>query len=611
MRKMPEIESTSRDRVLAAFAAGAFGDALGWPMEDRGNRVGGTSKVKPSPQLVPWRRREGGGFASHEQEIAAGTYSDDTQLLLAVARSRLRGEDWYRHLTEAELPLWLLYERGGGGASKRSASSWARGRPPWHHSHKEAAVVRYFAAGGNGAAMRCLPHVLVDRSSRDFGRLIPYLDADALATHGHPRAIVGSRVFAWALWWALERRQSLAFGELLERAIDGVSEWAVPPRPPEDWQVAQAEVAPRWPHQWEGAVEESLRHLRSMRNRMVHGALVLDDEALAEIGVFGKEGGAGTVTAAAALFLATRYTSQPLQGLLASAFLRNADSDTIASMAGSLLGVLAGGDWLRGLPRGLQDADYLAGVGSALLGEGPEQPIPSFRWQMSIRTEIYAALNESRSGAELELPVFGRASIRDVGDHETRSTTFVRSWDLETELGQTIQIKRYDKGKDGRPRWVPLPGASRPDPRERPGPSAPIPPPAAPASAPAPKRRAGLVRAVADLELAGRFYEEFAGLRRERRSESFVSFGWLALELADAGGDRAQLSLPDEEELAGSRQAIRVYIDGSILEQRHLQISRAGLRVGPLEDAAGGARFRCSDPDGYVVEFRAHNGASA
>jgi catechol 2,3-dioxygenase-like lactoylglutathione lyase family enzyme len=115
---------------------------------------------------------------------------------------------------------------------------------------------------------------------------------------------------------------------------------------------------------------------------------------------------------------------------------------------------------------------------------------------------------------------------------------------------------------------------------------------------------------VADLDLAGRFYEEFAGLRRERRSESYVSFGWLALELSEPGRDHDQLSLPDEEELAGSRQAIRVYIDGPLLEQRHLQISRAGLRVGPLEDSEGGPRFRCSDPDGYVVEFRAHNGAS-
>ena len=338
MSKMPETESITRDRAAAAFIAGAVGDALGWPMEDRGNRVGGTSKVQPAPRLVPWVRREGGGYAPHEQEIPAGTYSDDTQLLLAVARSRLRGDDWYRHLVEAELPLWLLYERGGGGASKRSANSWARGKPPWDLSHKDEALLRYFRAGGNGAAMRCLPHVLIDGKARAFERLLPYLDADGLATHGHPRAIVGSRIFAWALWWALDRRQSLSFGELLERSIDSVPQWASIPDLPDDWREAQTRVAPRWPSEWEAAVEESLRFLRSMRNQMAHGALVLDDETLAGIGVFSREGGAGTVTAVAALFLATRYTSQPLQGLLAAAFLRNADSDTIASMAGSLLG---------------------------------------------------------------------------------------------------------------------------------------------------------------------------------------------------------------------------------------------------------------------------------
>ena len=500
---MPETESTTRDRTLAALMAGALGDALGWPMEDRGNRVGGTANVDPSPRLVSWRRREGGGFAPHEQEIPAGTYSDDTQLLLAVARSRLRGEDWYRHLTQAELPLWTLYERGGGGASKRSASSWARGKPPWDASHKEAARIRYFAAGGNGAAMRCLPHVLLGRGSADFRLLVPYLDADGLATHGHPRAIVGSRLFAWVTWWALERRDSLGFGELLDLASGAVSEWAPPPRASEDWYEAQAQIAPRWPEEWDRAVDESLQYLRVVRNRMMHGALVLDDEALAEIGVFGKEGGAGTVTSVAALFLASRYASQPLQGLLASAFLRNADSDTIASMAGSLLGALAGNEWLRGLPGGLQDLGYISSVGSALVGELSASPVPSFRWEMSMRSEIYAALNEALPGREFGLPLFGRSLIREIYDHETRSTTFVRSWDIETELGQSIQIKRYDKGKNGQPRWVSLRRRSVSDTRAASGAVDAAPPPSS--DTPAPRRRAGLVRSVADLELAGRF----------------------------------------------------------------------------------------------------------
>lgn len=586
--------------------AGAVGDALGWPMEDRGNRVGGTAKVQPAPRLVPWARREGGGFAPHEQEIPAGTYSDDTQLLLAVARSRLRGDDWYRHLVEAELPLWLLYERGGGGASKRSANSWARGKPPWHASHKEDARIRYFHAGGNGAAMRCLPHVLADGKAGAFDRLLPYLDADGLATHGHPRAIVGSRILAWALWWSLDRRQSLAFGELLERSIDSVAQWALLPDPSEDWREAQAQVAPGWPSEWDAAVEESLHFLRNMRNRMVHGALVLDEETLSEIGVFSKEGGAGTVTAVAALFLATRYTSQPLQGLLAAAFLRNADSDTIASMAGSLLGALAGGDWLRGLPRELQDGSYLGEIGSALISGGPSE-VPSFRWSMSMRTEIYAHLNDVRAGEEMALPLFGRARIADIQDYETRSTTYVRSWDFATELGQSITIKRYDKGKDGGPRWIPLPGRGSPSRGSKRHPKGEA--SAVGALEATDQRRAGLVREVADLEVASRFYEEVVGLRRERRTETFVSFGWLALELSDAS--QRQLSIPGRDELAESRQAIRVYIDGDVLSDRHRVLSEAGLRVGPLIPGENGRRFRCSDPDGYVVEFRGRNGASS
>ncbi len=580
---MQVTSSLTRERARASFLAWAIGDAMGWPMEDRGNRVGGTAKVKPVPRLVPWVRREGGRYAPHEQRIPAGTYSDDTQLLLAVARSRLRGDDWYRHLVEAELPVWLLYERGGGGALKRSATSWARGRAPWDLEQKQEAAARYFDAGGNGAAMRCMPHVLVGREVRHFASICEYLDADGLATHGHPRALVGSRVLAWALWWALGRRESLGYGELLDRAVEAAPEWSALPSPPGDWTDAQEEVAPRWEIDWGVAVDETLRYLTVARKSMAHGAIAMDRKALEQIGLFGKERGAGTVSAVAALFLATRYTSQPLQGLLSAAFLRNTDSDTVASMTGALLGGLAAGDWLGELPREIQDAKYLDAM-ARCLAEGNAPEPPSLRWEMPMRTHLYRRLDEAKPGGPIDLPIFGASRIKEIEDHQTRSASFVRSWDVDAELGQTVLIKRYERGKDGKPRWRPLPGTAKP---------------AAKA-----KRRAGLVREVADLEASCRFYEDVVGLARERASGNFVSFGWLALELGEGRDSAGQLSLPTEEELDVSRQSIRIYLDTSAILSLQPELRRAGLRVGPVSEEEGAARFRCADPDGYVVEFR-------
>jgi hypothetical protein len=55
------------------------------------------TRLSSMPRLVPWMRREGGRSAPHEQAIPAGAYSDDTQLLLTVARRS-------RH--EPETPGW-------------------------------------------------------------------------------------------------------------------------------------------------------------------------------------------------------------------------------------------------------------------------------------------------------------------------------------------------------------------------------------------------------------------------------------------------------------------------------------------------------------------------
>src|SRR3954451_12278840 len=112
-------------RAAAAMLFAACGDALGWPVEPRGRRVGGTSGLKPRLAFIDWRRREGGGYAPFQRRIPSGTYSDDTQLMLAVARSLTQGKDWREHLPRFELPALTLYELGGGGAIRSACRSWA------------------------------------------------------------------------------------------------------------------------------------------------------------------------------------------------------------------------------------------------------------------------------------------------------------------------------------------------------------------------------------------------------------------------------------------------------------------------------------------------------
>ena len=140
-------ERPSRQRYVGAIVGGAFGDALGWPHEQRATPALARGKLG----LESWLKRSGGRFQPHTEMLAPGAYSDDTQLVLAVARARLSGNKWWQRLAETELPFWLFYERGGGGATLRAARSLLRGILPWEG--KALDREKYFAAGGNGAAM--------------------------------------------------------------------------------------------------------------------------------------------------------------------------------------------------------------------------------------------------------------------------------------------------------------------------------------------------------------------------------------------------------------------------------------------------------------------------
>ena len=206
------LEVRPRSKPEGAFVAAAAGDALGWPQEIRGKALGSpptTAKL----DFSSWSRLDGGRFYRHEQRIKAGEYSDDTQLMLAVARCRpIPNIGWWSSFTRTELPLWSLYQRGGGVATKRAARSWSRGVPPWAGDESNI-VVQYFNAGGNGVAMRVIPHAIYYAHDDDPFLLMRDIFLDGIATHGHPRALVGAAAYGFAAWWYLRSRETISYGE--------------------------------------------------------------------------------------------------------------------------------------------------------------------------------------------------------------------------------------------------------------------------------------------------------------------------------------------------------------------------------------------------------------
>jgi ADP-ribosylglycohydrolase/catechol 2,3-dioxygenase-like lactoylglutathione lyase family enzyme len=602
---IPDAVRRSEGVMLGA----AVGDALGWPQEDRSGRIGGQRGIEPRLDFVAWRRREGGRFQAHEEDIAPGSYSDDTQLILAVARCVLRGDDWWQAWTQRELPFWLLYERGGGGATKRAAASWARGKEPWRDRDPK----RYFQAGGNGVAMRVLPHSLFCADASSFDSIAARITADGVATHGHPRALVGALVYGFVLWRALQRTDVLRYGELIAEAAAS-SEWTgfrLPSDIARDWVgEASAVLGQDYETVWAQTVKEMQRLLEESLGGIERGSLAVDRQTLERLGCFDRQfRGAGTVTTAGAMFLASRYAAQPTQGVLAAAFAHSADTDTLASMAGGILGAVNGSEWLNGLARQLEDAAYVRRLAARLAIRAVEPGDPVDSWRPNTQQRFWKEFERAEVGMRVTLPDGREGEIADTVEHTSRLRTVkARTWVVATADGQTLHLKRVRR----------VPSVETAADVET---AAEVPPRGRLDREP----RIGVVLQVTDIERARHFYADVVGLEITKDSPRYIVFGGrLALEAADrnAHAERRdeqaeQLELtqtvskepsPTDEELFRHRLAITVYLLPEELEATKERVSDTGLKLTAFAIRASRRAFRCLDPEGHVLEFRERNG---
>ena len=438
-------------KAEGAFLALAAGDALGWPQEIRWKTRGNPAMESVQVEFKEWTRRSGGRFHPYEEVIRPGEYSDDTQLTLAVARSRANhGSEWWKAFVRTELPLWTLYERGGGGATKRAANAWVRGHAPWK-SRKKESVRQYFAAGGNGVAMRVLPHALFLAGEETPAALMHDVVLDGSATHGHPRALVGAAVYAHAAWFLIRRRGTLRFGELLDSLIDDASGWSAFPRPNREkgtWFEAADQTTRGYELIWNQTVREMRELLETARKGIRAGALADDHAILEDLGCFGRTKGAGTSSAAAATYLAARHAAQPRQAILRAAFEEGADTDTLAAMAGGLVGCLAGIEWIPEPWLRVQDAGYLRRIASRL-ARGPDgadqRPVKPLADPRSVFSQLVSTV-----GQEMILSGSIRVRATVLPDPKPIAKSIkVRAWRLNTTDGQTMYVTKVNRMSNG------------------------------------------------------------------------------------------------------------------------------------------------------------------
>jgi ADP-ribosylglycohydrolase/predicted enzyme related to lactoylglutathione lyase len=575
-----------KDKAIGAILGAACGDALGWPNE----RIGRSSYRNQQSQGLlqefrKWTRRSGGRFYPHEETIDVGEYSDDTQLILCLSRSMLRGEKWWEYWTQIELPFWMLYERGGGGATKRAADAWTNGKTPWGAAQNPKDVKRYFEAGGNGAAMRVLPHILHKAKSSIFEPISCNIFLDGVATHGHPRALVGALAYGYALWKSLRRESRLEYGALVEELLSSINEWSVIPKlsvAQDGWLDAANQNLPNYQKVWDDTVLEMQKALQLCRDELSKGALTFDDEVLRHLQCFDiKFSGAGTVAAAASVFLASRYAPDPMNGIVKAAFSIGSDTDTIASMTGGLLGTICGLEWLSSHRNIIQDSKYLAEVAATLVEDRKEQTYES-RLKATSRSlrEWLDSVLRSPDGNSIVLPDERRAVVKKHREQQVgRSGKYkVEFRKIITDDGQTLYLSKIVQGSFQSPSEK-LEGSIQKHMGDQ-----------------AKERSCGIKIPVMSFEKAVWFYKDFLGMTIKKQSTDVMVFDNGLMLVPQNYGERLN---------QGMNLRSIIYVQVTDIEDRLARAEEHSVQIITRLSPWGQSEllfFRCLDPDGNIVE---------
>lgn len=417
---------TQMEKCKGAMLATAIGDALGWPNEPRSkNRE---KKPKVMDNFVGWIRSSNNP-RWHDEKILPGEYSDDTQLTLAVARSIIAG-DWETFFAEKELPFWLNYERGGGGALLKAAKSCEKGILLWQSQYTRD----YYNAGGNGAVMRILPHVIASAKTPNTAKLIVDVMKDTLITHGHPRAFLGATCYAYALEYLLKKENILEYGELVAAVTDGQNVWGAIPDSDifKEWlNIAQQNLEYDFLIEWKNVRTRMVKQLKFIETSLKKGLILDDTKILTELECFDKSNGAGDVTILAAIYLTSRYANNPSLGIKIPAFSFGADTDTIASITGGLLGMLSGTDWIPTEWREVQDYNCLVQMTELLMADNKKE---------ATKKEVAEAKaqNSQWNATPIGKMRFIESSSVPNGKN---GIVIINKW--QTTLGQTIYTKTF------------------------------------------------------------------------------------------------------------------------------------------------------------------------
>jgi len=445
-----------QDRVVMSALWAAWGDALGFMTELASPgvveaRTGG-SVVSTT---IPWKRRIG-GRTPVTVSLPAGSYSDDTQLRLSTSRAiRSDGRFDVEAFAKVELPVFLNYALGAGRGTKAAAAALSRAGVSWSTNFFKTDGQSYVNGGGNGAAMRIQPHVWASRSPGSWESWMPDVIRNTLTTHGHPRGIAGAVIHASILAQTFDNEEIphpeewIGGVELFDAVVQSIAR--------------DDELSSLWLPTWEreagtsftAAMREMVGGYAAQLKVLREGPVELEDwrETVGRLGGLDiATRGAGDISAVLAGVLAWVARDDPARGLIVAANVLGSDTDTIATMAGAIIGAVH-----DGLPPGpVQDDEFIGREANRLGSLGINPPKRHFRYPDLLTWSV------PRAAVDLVGMVDGRLALMGLGYLDAEPIAASRAAGTPTNwrwarlpFNQHVLVRHRDSPNELKPTLLP------------------------------------------------------------------------------------------------------------------------------------------------------------
>ncbi len=296
--------------------------------------------------------------------------------------------------------------------------------------------------------MRIQPHVWAAQHSKTDAEVLKNIVRNAVVTHGHSRAIVGAAFHGLSLLHTLKQLSipdpPAWFGILEELKILS------------DVITSDEELGYYWLPNWEKETHTSLTDAiakcldelkkdvssaeKALVNYSVSNSGEMYRDLVKELGCFEKSSvGSGTKTAVLALYLSYAFRNNPHDGLVTGANVLGSDTDTIATMAGAIMGATSS----VAPPEQVADTEYLSNEAERLFaisnGEILEsKAYPDMLYWQPPQTQLDVV---GKYKDKWVVQGLGEANPRDVVGKKVGRDSTVWQW-FNLEFGQSILLKR-------------------------------------------------------------------------------------------------------------------------------------------------------------------------